>query len=143
MIDDQCTANRITFKLDDGTVLWKPPFPLDTKMPYIDVERDTGSFVKALIDAPAPTQVLGLSKWATPNEWLALWSEVTGIAARIEQASSEEFERNDPTGLMKSVSQTGQFVGEFGFTGSDEKILMPEDVSSTPIMTLTALERKR
>ena len=129
MIDDQCTANRITFKLDDGTVLWKPPFPLDTQMPYIDVERDTGSFVKALIDAPAPTQVLALSKWATPREWLALWTQVTGVATRIERAAAAEFEGDDPTGFMRSVFETGQFVGEFGFTGSDEKISMPEDVS--------------
>jgi hypothetical protein len=112
-------------------------------MPYIDVERDTGSLVKALIDAPAPTQVLGLSKWATPKEWLALWSEVTGIAARVEQASSEEFESNDPTGFMRSVFETGQFVGEFGFTGSDEKILMPEDVSLTLVSMLITLDMKR
>ena len=109
--------------------MWKPPFPLDTQMPYIDVERDTGSFVKALIDAPAPTQVLALSKWATPREWLSLWSQVTGVATRIEQAAAAEFEGDDPTGFMRSVFETGQFVGEFGFTGSDEKISMPEDVS--------------
>ena len=97
-------------------------------MPYIDVGRDTGSFVKALIDAPAPKQVLALSKWATPNEWLALWSQVTGVTARVEQADAKEFESNDPTGFMRSILETGQFVAEFGFTGSDENILMPEDV---------------
>lgn len=100
-------------------------------MPYIDVERDTGSFVKALIDAPAPTQILAFSEWATPSEWLALWSQVTGVATRIEQADTKEFEGNDPSGFMRSILETGQFVAKFGFTGKDEQILMPEDVSLT------------
>jgi len=131
-LTNRFTANLIP-QLDDCTVLWKPPFPLGTQMPYIDVERDIGSFVKALIDAPAPTQVLALSKWATPREWLALWSQVTGFASRIAQADAEEFKGNDSTGFMRSVFETGQFVSEFGFTGSDERILMPGDVSATLI----------
>jgi len=122
-------------KLDDCTVLWKPPFPLGTQMPYIDVERDIGSFVKALIDAPAPTQVLALSKWATPTEWLALWSQVT-----LAQADAEEFKGNDSTGFMRSVFETGQFVSEFGFTGSDERILMPGDLKKQGfVVTQTSL----
>lgn len=112
--------------------MWKPPFPLDTNMPYIDVEKDTGPFVKALIDAPAPTQVLAVSEWATAREWLALWSQVTAVGTRVEQADAEEFENNDPTGFMRSILETGRFVGELGFTGGDEKILMPHDVSLAP-----------
>ena len=54
---------------------------------------------------------------------------MTGVATRIERAAAAEFEGDDPTGFMRSVFETGQFVGEFGFTGSDEKISMPEDVS--------------
>lgn len=101
-------------------------------MPYIDVEKDTGPFVKALIDAPAPTQVLAVSEWATAREWLALWSQVTAVGTRVEQADAEEFENNDRTGFMRSILETGRFVGELGFTGGDEKILMPHDVSLAP-----------
>jgi hypothetical protein len=99
-------------------------------MPYIDIEKDAGAFVHALIKVPAPTQVLAVSEWATCREW----SRITGIQGRVEQADASEFQGNDPTGFMKSVLETGQFCGEFGFTGGDENILMPEEVSAMSVV---------
>jgi hypothetical protein len=116
---------------DDGSVLWKPPFPVDALMPYIDIEKDAGAFVHALIKAPAPTQILAVSEWCTSREWLEQWSRVTGVKSRIEQADAGEFQGDDPTGFMESVLETGQFISEFGFSGGDEMILMPEQVSAT------------
>jgi hypothetical protein len=58
---------------------------------------------------------------------------VTGVTTQIEQATAAEFKGDDSTGFMRSVFETGQFVGEFGFTGKDEKILMPQDVSWRPV----------
>jgi hypothetical protein len=120
--------------MEDGSVLWKPPFPVDAPMPYIDIEKDAGAFVHALIKVPAPTQVLAVSEWATCREWLEQWSRITGIQGRVEQADASEFQGNDPTGFMKSVLETGQFCGEFGFTGGDENILMPEEVSAMSVV---------
>jgi hypothetical protein len=100
-------------------------------MPYIDIEKDAGAFVHALIKAPAPTQILAVSEWCTSREWLEQWSRVTGVKSRIEQADAGEFQGDDPTGFMESVLETGQFISEFGFSGGDEMILMPEQVSAT------------
>jgi hypothetical protein len=120
--------------MEDGSVMWKPPFPADAPMPYIDIEKDAGVFVHALIKAPAPTQVLAVSEWATCREWLEQWSRATGVKSCVEQASASEFQGDDPTGFMKSVLETGQFCGEFGFTGGDENILMPEQVSAVSVV---------
>jgi hypothetical protein len=83
-------------------------------MPYIDIEKDAGVFAHALIRAQ--------------------WSRATGVKSCVEQASASEFQGDDPTGFMKSVLETGQFCGEFGFTGGDENILMPEQVSAVSVV---------
>jgi hypothetical protein len=88
-------------------------------MPYIDVEKDTGSYVHALIKAPAPTQVLAVSEWATAQQWLKKWSKVTGVASRAERVDLDQFKADDPTGFMGMMIETG----------GDKRILMPEEVS--------------
>jgi hypothetical protein len=98
-------------------------------MPYIDVEKDTGSYVHALIKAPAPTQVLAVSEWATAQQWLEKWSEATGVASRAERVDLEQFKADDPTGFMGMMIETSGFIEELGFAGGDKRILMPEEVS--------------
>lgn len=98
-------------------------------MPYIDVEKDTGSYIHALVKAPAPTQVLAVGEWATPPQWLKQWSEATGVAGRIERADLEQLKGDDPTGSMGMMIEMSGFIEEFGFAGGDKRILMPEEVS--------------
>ncbi|GAB7324559.1 hypothetical protein MBLNU13_g08459t1 [Cladosporium sp. NU13] len=116
------------WKQEDGTILWKPVFPIDVPMPYIDIEKDTGSYVHALIKAPAPTQVLAVSEWATPRQWLEKWSQATSVASRIERAGPEQFKGDDPTGFMGMMIETSGFIEELGFAGGDRRILMPEEL---------------
>jgi hypothetical protein len=82
-----------------------------------------------LIRAPAPIQVLAVSEWATPQEWLEQWSRITGVKSRIERADFDQFRADDPTGFMGMMLETSGFMEEFGFTGKDKNILMPEEVS--------------
>lgn len=103
-------------------------------MPFINIEEDAGAFVKALIDAPAPTQLLCVSESLTPVQWMEQWSRITGIEGRVEMLAAEEFLDDDATGFKASVFETGMFVQNFGFTGHDEHILMPEDVSQATLL---------
>lgn len=98
-------------------------------MPWIDIDHDLGAFVNALIAAPAPTQVLAASEWLTPKEWLQLWSAATDVKARFEEATSKDAPEDDATGLQLGFAQTGKFLQEFGYTGNDPDVLMPEEVS--------------
>ena len=98
-------------------------------MPYIDVEKDTGSYVHALIKAPAPTQVLAVSEWATVKQWLEQWSRATGVASRAERVDFDHFRGDDPTGFMGMMIETSGFIEELGFAGGDRRILMPEEAS--------------
>jgi len=111
--------------------LWKPVNSVVTPMPYIDVDKDAGSYIHALIKAPAPTQVLAVSEWATAQQWLEQWSQATGVASRAEQADLDQFKGDDPTGFMKMMLETSGFIDELGFAGGDKRILMPEEVSNS------------
>ena len=113
-------------------------------MPWIDVEKDTGAYVKALIEAPAPTQILGVSEWLTCREWLTLWSSITGVPSRFEAADPAQLNvDNDPTGLTHGFLQTAQFMADFGFTGGDTDVLMPEDVSTGQLFFKTCADYRR
>ena len=114
---------------ENGSFLWKPVFPVDTPMPYIDVEKDNGSYIHALIKASAPTQVLAVSEWATAQQWLEKWSKATGVASRAERVDLDQFKADDPTGFMGMMIETSGFIEELGFAGGDKGILMPEQVS--------------
>jgi len=115
-------------RLIDGIAVSRNRFQLSDAFPFVDVEKDTGAFVKALIDAPAPMHVLGTSETLTVAEFLALWSEETGMPSRHEQSPEEEMTKDDVTGLGLEFLETFKFVDEFGYNGG-ETVLLPEDVS--------------
>ncbi|GAB1737777.1 hypothetical protein NU219Hw_g2184t1 [Hortaea werneckii] len=117
---------------NDGskTAIWTPPFPASLPIPWVDVERDTGAFVKALIEAPPKTQLLGVSEWMAFDDWAALWSNVTGVRSRFEDTAFQQPPRpsSDVFDFKTMFSQTGYFVNEFGYTGGDPDVVGPEEL---------------
>ena len=109
----------------------------DVVIPWIDVSRDTGAFVKALIDAPAGLQVVGASEYLSARQWLQLWSAHTGIKAAYELTTLEEFSGHDPTGLMREVGELLMYIEEFGFDGGDPNILTADQVGSAAAQALS------
>lgn len=85
--------------------------------------------MRALIDAPAPTQVLCVSEWLSGAEWLEVWSKHTGIPSRYEESTKIHIQ-DDPSGLSLHFSQTMKYIEDFGYTCGDPDVLMPEDVSA-------------
>lgn len=122
-------------RLVDGTAVSRSRFQPNDPFPLVDVEKDTGAFVKALIDSPAPISVLGTSETLTMEEFLALWSKETGIPSRHEVSPEEEMLKNDVTGLGLEFAETFRFVDEFAYVGGDTEVLQPDDVS-LPFETL-------
>lgn len=117
--------------MEDKTAVWQQPYPGDLRMPWIDVQNDTGAFVKALIDAPAGTQVLGVGEWMTNKEFLDLWSSTTGVPSRFVEPTLDEADTTqDPTGLSLAFLQTALFIRDFGFAGGDPAIVSPDEAST-------------
>ncbi|KAI7312924.1 hypothetical protein KC315_g11839 [Hortaea werneckii] len=123
---------RCRFETDNNgskTAIWTPPFRASLPIPWVDVERDTGAFVKALIDAPPKTQVLGVSEWMAFDDWATLWSDVTGVKSKFEDALPKGApSTNDGFDFKAVLLQTGHFLTEFGFTGGDPNVVEPEEL---------------
>ncbi|KAK3669209.1 hypothetical protein LTR78_010906 [Recurvomyces mirabilis] len=118
-------------KMVDRIAVWSPPFEADLPLPWVDVQRDLGSFVEALIRTSAPTQVFVVSEWLSGQQWLDQWTKVTGVQARYEAGMSlHERVDKDPTGLSLHFSQTMRYIEDFGYTCGDPSVLMPEELEA-------------
>lgn len=71
----------------------------------------------------------------TFDEWAALWSEVTGVKSKFEDAIPKEAPSTNGGFDFKAVLlQTGDFLTEFGFTGGDPNVVEPEEVSDSHLI---------
>ena len=73
--------------------------------------------------------VLAYSEMMTIEQWLRILSKVSGVEVNYRQINLEDMERIAPGGLGREVGESGLFVEEFGWTGGEEGILDPKDVS--------------
>ena len=119
-------------KLDDGSFLYQTPFEMTTKMPWVDADVDTGKFVKALVDAPAGTHMLGVSEFGTFGELMDVFGKVQGVKARAEHVPAVEFFAKVPVpdDLRPVLIQLTTFMDGYGWSGGDPRIKMPKDVNS-------------
>lgn len=102
----------------------------DVPLPWVDVARDTGNVVAALEKVePGKTVVVrgDLMGW---NEFSAIWSRILGVKARYREISLEKLAAIFGPELAMEVHQSAAFNAEFGWTGGEEGILLPEEVST-------------
>jgi hypothetical protein len=116
-------------KQPDGSFLTIRPVGPHVTFPFVDTHRDTGSFVKALVDLPAGKDLLGVSQNMAWPEWMALWGRILGVKAGYKEVSDDEFFENVPGPLRQELVDTYDYVEEFGYTGGDPNVLEPHQVS--------------
>ncbi|KAL5332408.1 hypothetical protein BJX70DRAFT_384223 [Aspergillus crustosus] len=101
----------------------------DLKVPFAVPERDTGVFVKALVfDLPPRKILLGMSEYLTWPEWMELWGRILGVEAGFEQVSKEAMFAGLPGAMRRDLEEGYDFVDEFGFTGGDADVLVPDQL---------------
>lgn len=119
---------------DDGGIACFVPVDPDIPFPWVDVERDTGNFVSALVRAPAPTHLLGVSEFLSYNQWVSLWSAHTGVKTQFHNVPVELFTADDPSGLKRTMADVMKSIEEFGYTGGDPDVITPDEVSAQCLM---------
>lgn len=70
-------------KQPDGSFLIQRTFSPEYKMPFVVTHKDTGAFVKALVDLPPRKNLLGVSEHMTWPEWTKLWGDVLGVKRKM------------------------------------------------------------
>lgn len=116
-------------KQPDGSFLTIRPNGPNVKFPFIATQRDTGAYVKALVDVPPGKDVIGVSENLTWPEWMDIWGKVLGVNAGFKQVSWDEFFKDVPEPLRSELQDAWQYFEEFGHTGGDPNVLTPDQVS--------------
>lgn len=116
-------------KQPDGSFLVTRPVGPNVQFPFVDTDRDTGAFVKALVDTPAGIELLGVSESMTWPEWTKLWGDVHGVRTEYKQVSTKEFYAGLPEPLRVELEDSFDYVNEFGYTGGDPDVVTPQQVS--------------
>ncbi|KAF4343316.1 nitrogen metabolic regulation nmr [Fusarium beomiforme] len=120
-------------KNDEGVAQFIVPLDLDTKLPFIAPEEDSGPLVKALIlDEPAGLNLIGYREWLSSNDIAAAFTEATGIPAKaikndgaVPPGISDE--------LLGEMIDCFGYFNEFGYEGRDDPtVVHPRDLKSAP-----------
>lgn len=98
-------------------------------VPMADLEADIGKWVVGLFEAAAGLTLVGSTEEISWEEWLRLWADRNGVAARYRRTTPEEYARRIE-GISDAVAEEFQFVETHGFVGGNKEALYPDQVSS-------------
>ena len=99
---------------------------LSTVLTAVSPERDTGSFVRALLAAPPGTVLLGEADPTTVGKYVEMWSQVTGRTARFSPITGGELEAlvdSTMPSFGKEMAENLQYYRDFTYTGSDPAVI--------------------
>jgi hypothetical protein len=112
---------------ETGEYVLEVPASKNLRMPIIDTEGSTGSFVRALIEnEPVGTKLLAYDSELSMPEIIDIWSKVTGKEARFQQMTEEEM--HEKTGLPYEVLDGAAYLDEYGYTEGVEGVVTPEQL---------------
>jgi hypothetical protein len=97
-------------------------------IPFVVTNRDTGAFVKALVEQPPGKNILGVSEMMDWPAWTETWGRVMGVKATLKWLPFEKYMERYPELLREEVGQSMRFNAEFGWTGGDPNVFTPDEV---------------
>ena len=118
-------------KQPDGTFVLSLSADPDKPMPMLDSRRDTGHFVRALVQLPPGKNLLAYGSMISWSAYMALWAKTLGLpGGSYRQLTTEEVIEvaGDPD-LGREVAEGWKYQGEFGYDGGDPSVVHPKDVS--------------
>lgn len=115
-------------KQNDGSYEYLISAPGDKKQPHIVTGKDTGPFVKALVQLPPGKNILAYGSMTSPNEFMKIWCEMNNARGHTRQLSLDEMEKTSPD-AGREIGESSLYAAEFGFDGGDPSVLHPRDVS--------------
>ncbi|KAI9717640.1 MAG: hypothetical protein M1812_004585 [Candelaria pacifica] len=121
---------RRPLKQEDGSFMIMAPGDGDKPVPMVVTRKDTGYFVRALIQLPPGKTLLGYGMMISPKEYLKLWTEIHGVRnggfRELTIKEAEDLEGGGPT--AREAVESYAFTLEFGWDGGDPDVLRPEDL---------------
>ena len=94
-------------KQPDGSFIFKASTEPDAVLPHLDVQKDTGYYVKALVQMEPGQMVMAAGEWCTWPEWMQKWAQGMGI-----DASKAKYQQVSPQEMAEGMGDFGKEVGE-------------------------------
>ncbi|KAH7318968.1 putative hscarg dehydrogenase [Rhexocercosporidium sp. MPI-PUGE-AT-0058] len=123
---------------EDGSFVMRRPTGKGVKWDFVVAGKDTGEFVRALVEMPVGKDLLGVSEAMTMPEFMDIWGKFHGVKIRYEQVSYEEFFEGIPTAMREELGDSFKYVEEFGICGGDPAVMRPEQLDQK--LQLTKME---
>ncbi len=100
-------------------------------MPMIDTKKDTGQFVRALVQLPPGKNLLAYGSMISWKDYMALWARILKLPGGFyKQLTIEDVDKMAPGGFGREVAEGWVAQGELGYDGGDPTVLHPKDVST-------------
>jgi uncharacterized protein YbjT (DUF2867 family) len=128
----QAVAAMAPKRQSDGIFLTKRPFSGNLQVPFVVPDRDTGAFVKALLDVSPGKTLVGVSEMMTFPTWMEIWGRVLDVQAGYQEVAPSEFYKDFPEPLGRELMDTNEYMIEFGYTGGDPEVIYPKEVRIVP-----------
>ncbi|EGU85983.1 hypothetical protein FOXB_03492 [Fusarium oxysporum f. sp. conglutinans Fo5176] len=120
-------------KKENGNIQFANNLDLDTKVPLISHDQDSGPFVRALIQNPPGKSVVGYRAWITPREFVRIFSKVTGYNTELLHIPPGEFTFDCKGELRAELQDNFAFANEIGLHGGDDSpAAHPNEVNPPP-----------
>lgn len=105
------------------------PTPPNKPVPHLAVNADLGTFIYAVSQLPPGKSYMACGTNCSWQEYIHLWSEVTGKPAYYKQCGEEEFvAREEDEELGKELYVMFDYSGEPGYDGGDGSLWYREDI---------------
>ncbi|PNP74146.1 hypothetical protein FNYG_12520 [Fusarium nygamai] len=122
-----------TKQKENGNIQFANNLDLDTKIPLISHDQDSGPFVRALIQNPPGKSVIGYRAWITAREFVRIFSKVTGYETELLHIAPGEFSFDCKEGLRAELQDNFAFANEIGLHGGDDSpAVHPNELNPPP-----------
>ncbi|KAL9567013.1 hypothetical protein ACKAV7_008782 [Fusarium commune] len=122
-----------TKQKENGNIQFANNLDLDTKVPLISHDQDSGPFVRALIQNPPGKSVVGYRAWITPREFVRIFSKVTGYNTDLLHIPPGEFSFDCKEELRAELQDNFAFANEIGLHGGDNSpAVHPNELNPPP-----------
>lgn len=102
----------------------------DVPAPFV-LPSDAGAFVKALSKLPPGKNLMAYADLLTWEEYVKLWSKITGVPATFEKVSVADHAKLAPGGYGEEIAEMFAYAQDFGYWGDgDKSVMFAKDVSS-------------
>lgn len=103
-------------------------------IPLVDVNKDIGYFVRALVQTAPGKTLLGAGSFMNWRDYTKLWAKSQGVHCTYRQGTMADMEAampgGFPPGFAPAASDAMAYLDEFGYDGGDPNIIRPDEVST-------------